>query len=841
MSTMASRTAITFVDTDNMLKFFGEKLNDLIEDFKANEIWLKEIQEEATKMFVCDFNGEPELMPKTPSERKLLRKRLSVIQDSNNRFSRSRKSFRRSSVRRPKLLNRIFVEDNGNSKSRTEQACPVNLTPSESPARATMASLETEKHNIVPVNSRVPLIELSLNDCKPPELQKSHVANLAQSLLIPEDVNLFQETVKAKQPESETILETAVNPSSPNPEGMKLKIDVTAKVNAVTGDTHLANWELGDTPIADGGSNSGEVENKLVRNHNCRLVRKSISSRRSSSFRLMDKFSLNVQWTTMVQESSRKSLHKSIAWRKNMQESSASSYHNSIQKLKKNMEEECVEVTEPNQNQPVMLGPEKHSPRCTRNATKIVKANLENVSRLQACRNSPRFQGKDGSNSAELNSDNLRLRCKNNYRQGVENVHNHTEVLNCDDSLPRKKTASPSCPPSKKKIRLKNLKKQEEVRIQRQEEELKKKRHLRCVLETRSRVDQQEEEKKRKAEQKNSQIDEKMREKCLAERAKKKATRRKEEAKSQRPQEEAQKQKLQVEEKHQELLQQEEEELEKQHKIAEARKLQEQQPSELEKAKLHVLQVTTDRQWERKREQEHIQTDKEREHLEKDKAIQLQQKLEQTTPEDAALLAEQEQGQLHEATQDKERKLEEQQLKELGSLTLANREATSLKLEPKQQENGSRLCEDQRKCKEEKNWKVKEEVSNKNILNVHHSTVLESYTMTPNGYSKIKLSQVNLETYGMDLQSDDSTDDEGAPRKPIPTWANGAQLQQALVKQYYHPLDLDKFFGVIQPPNLENIFGKSKPRYLKRTSSAVWLSPPASNSIRNVPYGFMKY
>ncbi|XP_048463262.1 inner centromere protein B-like [Rhincodon typus] len=236
--------------------------------------------------------------------------------------------------------------------------------------------------------------------------------------------------------------------------------------------------------------------------------------------------------------------------------------------------------------------------------------------------------------------------------------------------------------------------------------------------------------------------------------------------------------------------------------------------------------------------------EREREHVEKEKAVQLQQKLELPTAEDAVLLAVQK-GRLHEAAQEKESKLEEQQLKELGSLSLANEETASLKVEPEQPKNENGLCEDQRKCKEEQDMKVKEEVSTKNVLNVtvevHHLPVLESSTMTPNGYSKIKLSQVNLETYGMDLQSDDSTDDEGAPRKPIPTWANGNQLQQALIKQYYHPLDADKFFGIIQPPNLENIFGKSKPRYLKRTSSAVWHSPPVSNSVRNVPYGVLKH
>ncbi|NXC34814.1 INCE protein, partial [Campylorhamphus procurvoides] len=80
--------------------------------------------------------------------------------------------------------------------------------------------------------------------------------------------------------------------------------------------------------------------------------------------------------------------------------------------------------------------------------------------------------------------------------------------------------------------------------------------------------------------------------------------------------------------------------------------------------------------------------------------------------------------------------------------------------------------------------------------------------------------------YGLDLNSDDSTDDESEPRKPVPAWAEGAQLHQAILHQYYHPVDVDGLFGAIPSPQLEHIFYKSKPRYFKRTSSAVWHSPP---------------
>ncbi|TKC36373.1 hypothetical protein EI555_009055 [Monodon monoceros] len=62
--------------------------------------------------------------------------------------------------------------------------------------------------------------------------------------------------------------------------------------------------------------------------------------------------------------------------------------------------------------------------------------------------------------------------------------------------------------------------------------------------------------------------------------------------------------------------------------------------------------------------------------------------------------------------------------------------------------------------------------------------------------------------------------------RPIPNWARGTQPSQAIIRQYYHPRNLLQLFGTILPLDLEDIFKKSKPRYHKCTSSAVWNSPP---------------
>ncbi|NXL84994.1 INCE protein, partial [Alectura lathami] len=434
-------------------------------------------------------------------------------------------------------------------------------------------------------------------------------------------------------------------------------------------------------------------------------------------------------------------------------------------------------------------------------------------------------------------------RRKTSYKRAVDHRYDTQQAGDGGLSPPRRKTPSPTCPASKvvrpfktflhtvqknqllmtpssvgrngvmksfiryntplqtdpkekERQKLETLrKKQEAEQLRKQKVEEEKKRRLeeakqkreerlRKVLQARERAEQLEEERKRRLEQKLALFEEKtekVREERLAEEKIKKraAAKKMEEAEARRRQEEeARKQKaLQQEEedrRHKELMQKKKEEEQER-----ARKIAEQRQAEQEREK----QLAAERELERKKEQERIQAEKEREQQEK--AARLQQEA----------LAAKEQLQ-------KEKKQQDEQL-----LAEMKRQEQEHKKLPEQQE-------------------AKDVAQTQHLENKENSPVCNSYQMTPQFQKNPKPPTINPNNYGMDLNSDDSTDDESQPRKPIPAWASGNQLTQAVIRQYYNPPNIDALFGSIVSPKLEDIFYKSKPRYFKRTSSAVWNSPP---------------
>lgn len=108
-----------------------------------------------------------------------------------------------------------------------------------------------------------------------------------------------------------------------------------------------------------------------------------------------------------------------------------------------------------------------------------------------------------------------------------------------------------------------------------------------------------------------------------------------------------------------------------------------------------------------------------------------------------------------------------------------------------------------------------------------------NYNMTATGADKIFLPSTENDYNIQDLASDDETDDEDAPKKQIPKWAQGLRLKQALRKQFASShsdqYDLNHLFpnAIARAENLDlgQIFNQDLPKYKKRTSSACWDTP----------------
>ena len=65
--------------------------------------------------------------------------------------------------------------------------------------------------------------------------------------------------------------------------------------------------------------------------------------------------------------------------------------------------------------------------------------------------------------------------------------------------------------------------------------------------------------------------------------------------------------------------------------------------------------------------------------------------------------------------------------------------------------------------------------------------------------------------------------------------STGVHLRAALIRQCTNPPDVDALFrpDLIEGPDLEKIFPNvKKSRFNKRTSSAVWTTPPAKRLTR---------
>ncbi|XP_074921125.1 inner centromere protein [Chelonoidis abingdonii] len=833
-------------------------------------------------MFSSSCSDEPQLMPKTPSQKNRPKRQLSSVQDENKdpiRKRLSRRSIKRASAKRYSRRLRS-KEDLEIIRAVMEEASPPRRVTRSRAVVSDMHSMALpEKSAVQPVEGRVPLVDISVNDRNSAELHlKRNLpktgAMVSKVIVLSSDddspkktgmvelqpmsaasVLLIPETTKpkgAREGRSASklkIANTATSKATVNREPATAEMDVSAQgPEGNQGSVKELSQDLKDGTGTPTGSKSSRHS-----------VRRSLMCRTSMICRtsLAEKYSLASKRESMIRKSVSRARSKRIAAR---QSSLASKRHSSVESLTD--EEKNVKVIRSELESTIPCKEDPQGPGMSlrpRNA----KTAVGNLVQAEQQEGSSTESHSDKSDEAQEQPQSVRR--KPSYKKAVDELYDGQQAEEGGLSPPRKKTPSPLCPASKvvrpfktflhtvqknqllmtpcsvgrssikksfikhntplrtdpkekERQRLESLRRKQEAEQQRKQkleeekrqrlEEMKLKREarLRKVLQARERVEQMEEEKKRRIEQKLAQFDEKsekVREERLAEeKVKKKVAAKKmgDVEARRRQEEEARKQKALVscagERRHKERMQKKREEEEQER----ARKIAEQRQAEQEREK----QLAAERELEKKKEQERIQAERERERQEKEKAARLQREL----------MAAREKERLQKETEENEKKRQEEQ----------------------------RLAELERQEQEKKAAAAASNHLNV-TMDVENSPICNSYQMTPQGPKGPKPPTINPNNYGMDLNSDDSTDDESQPRKPIPAWANGTQLSQAVIHQYYNPPDITTLFGAIISPKLENIFYKNKPRYFKRTSSAVWNSPPfpGAKAVLGLPYSLKKY
>ncbi|KAI5627116.1 inner centromere protein A [Silurus asotus] len=838
--------------TRSLVQVFNGKLQEFNNEIETiHMVWLEEIQQEAKRMFSSDFSTEPELMPKTPSQKKTnRRKRVSTELSearSKRRFSKGKRSnLRRSSVQL--TLNSIselvntqvpsnsidsVVEEPVRRTRRNKAAVAENSEPVKRTTRNKAAARVKEQSE--KVEEELPAAPPSPEDIS---MERGHVVEESSSSSSP--VQTLVSEVMVKIPSTEHLSAEKVPQCSTSPGRTAQKITIAAA--------------------------GGQASTPSSGRHSL-VVRRSLAGLRHSMTQ------------EAVRRASRRSFLKKKARLGNSTCSSTISGDISVNIEPEENEEVVEEMMEEvgNQEEPPAGSNAETSPTQPEVLNQEPEPEIEDAPMLveEEIAASPSVQENyrvtrsmaqpSGSDDGEKNTlDDVRA-----SRSAVKRAAAEAEAI----STPKKKHSPPKkcmtgitpgmrsflhtvqknqllmmTPTSlgrtsvmksfikqsgklevkererqkwdalSKKLEQENerKKKLEEERRKKQEE-LKKKRdeRLRRVVEARVKGEKEkEQEKKKKIEEKMAQIEKKndmLRVERLAEeKAKKKvATKRQEELELRRKQEEAaRKKKLQQaeeeERRHQELLakRKAEEEREKARKQAEA-------------ARALELKKEQERERERQREEKEKErerqaaAERERERVEREKAIALQKELERAAKE-------KERKELEEKRrkEEEQKRAEEERLaKQIHAAAVPHTATTVVNLPVNKALNTT--------------------ITHSPALNVTVDIEQspQSYQITPKGKKVDVL--VNPEDYGMDQNSDDSTDDESAPRKPIPSWAEGMQLQQAIMKQYYDPLDLHSYFGDVEQPKLEKIFQRSKPRFFKRTSSAVWHSPPRIGAMPN--------
>ncbi|KAM9266960.1 inner centromere protein-like [Cariama cristata] len=784
-----------------LLEVCGQRLSRFLHDAEYKHLaWLREVEEQGLRMLDSNFGAEPELMPKTPSQRRRLKKRQSsCLNYENTEPNRRRLSRRRSIIKpassKPSSQKRHSKEQPQNTVRQGEEVSVPNCVV------RSQASVKTELPALTgkwPAEAQAPVAKTDCQDCP----QGADSSDAACKAVMGEQLSKADAATELHDVSSVAAI-LAGQTAREQEEAPKRRASTSTPRVARNGDPAMLQGDrspgLEKVLFQDSDSKITTVRSKTRHSSGRRsFVGGPHKSRRAS---LAEKYSLASKRERMI----RRSISRAISKKAAAQESSSASSRVSCQSSLEVFVEEDATNSMRTRSYKQALGVVWNGQQPGGHTLSPLDDKQKNSANQTPASSSP-------ASKVVRPLKNFLQAVQRNQLLASPGPTGHGGVIK--NFIKRNTPTRPDLKGDfveKERQRLESLRKKQEAEEQRKQKveeekrrrqaEMKQKREerLRKALQARERVEQMEEEKKKRMEQKILQNDEKMRlshvreEKVAEERSKKKLSKKHGEA-------DAWKQKA---------PKVEENEFEQQEPL---QKRREDEVKEKGKKVLELKNLV---------EQQQVEQVKERDHKQRGKEKVPQPQLESAVFTEKKIKEEESPKELHQLPG------QEKRAKQPESIAVASNPWRKVVKE----EDG--LQEPQQQLGEEKKIKPPEALtaaSSMWLSKTVKKSISTSCLEPSKGTNKSRSPKVNENNYGMDLNSDDSTDDENEPRKPVPAWADGAQLNQAILHQYYHPVNVDQLFGLIPSPKLEDIFGKSKPRYFKRTSSAVWHSPPGTKS-----------
>ncbi|PKU38138.1 inner centromere [Limosa lapponica baueri] len=146
-----------------LLEVCGQRLSRFLHDAEHKHLaWLREVEEQGMRLLDSNFGAEPELMPKTPSQRRRPKKRRSsCLKDENKEPNRRRLSRRRSSVK--PVSSKLSSQKCPSKEQPRSPGCLGEEVSMPEPAVGSQANVETDP--LAPTRKRPAEAPAAKRDC----------------------------------------------------------------------------------------------------------------------------------------------------------------------------------------------------------------------------------------------------------------------------------------------------------------------------------------------------------------------------------------------------------------------------------------------------------------------------------------------------------------------------------------------------------------------------------------------------------------------------------------------------------------------------------------------------